>query len=208
MDPKLRRDVRWLKIYALCSTAAFVVLALTAFQRPNAASKKTKFDEIDVERINVVEKDGKLRLVISNRDRSPGPIAYGKPFGYAGGSRPGMIFFNDEGSENGGLTFTGKRQPDGKYSSTVHMSFDQYNEDQVIVLQYADENGVQRKGLSILDRANVPILELVKQQEALQKMPAGPAKDSAMKRFLEPKPGEPLAAQRLFFGRDPSKAAL
>ena len=62
MDPKLRRDVRWLKIYALCSTAAFAVLALTAFQRPNAASKKTKFDEIDVERINVVEKDGKLRL--------------------------------------------------------------------------------------------------------------------------------------------------
>jgi hypothetical protein len=206
MDTKLRRDVRFLKLYAACSTAAFAVLALAAFRQPKAAN--TKFEEIDVERINVVEKDGKLRLVISNRERSPGPIAYGKPFGYAGGSRPGMIFFNDEGSENGGLTFTGKQGADGKYASTVHMSFDQFNEDQVIVLQYADENGVQRKGLSILDRANVPILELVKQQEALQKMPAGPAKDSAMKRFLEPKPGEPLAAQRLFFGRDPSKAAL
>ena len=164
-------------------------LALAAFTRPMLTAPKAKFEEIDVERINVVEKDGKLRLVISNRERSPGPIAYGKPFGYAGGSRPGMIFFNDEGSENGGLTFTGQQGTDGKYSSTVHMSFDQFNEDQVIVLQYADENGVQRKGLSILDRANVPILELVKQQEALQKMPAGPAKDSAMKRFLEPKPG-------------------
>ena len=54
----------------------------------------------------------------------------------------------------------------------------------------------------------MPILDLVKQQEALQKMPAGAAKDSAMKKFLEPRPGEPLAAQRLFFGRDPSKAAL
>ncbi|MFL5615173.1 MAG: hypothetical protein ACJ796_16015 [Gemmatimonadaceae bacterium] len=204
----LRRDVRLLKIYALCSTTAFFVFALAAFTRPMLTASKAKFEEIDVERINVVEKDGKLRLVISNRERSPGPIAYGKPFGYPGGSRPGMIFFNDEGSENGGLTFTGQQGADGKYSSTVHMSFDQFNEDQVIVLQYADENGVQRKGLSILDRANVPILELVKQQEALQKMPAGPAKDSAMKRFLEPKPGEPLAAQRLFFGRDPSKAAL
>jgi hypothetical protein len=29
-----------------------------------------------------------------------------------------------------------------------------------------------------------------------------------MKRFLEPRPGEPLAAQRLFVGRDPNKAAL
>lgn len=208
MDRELRRDVRWLKLYALGSTAAFVVLALAAFRRPTYFAGNTKFDEIDVERINVVEKDGKLRLVISNRDRSPGPIAYGKPFGYAGGNRPGMIFFNDEGSENGGLTFTGKQGPDGKYGSTVHMSFDQYNEDQVIVLQYADENGVQRKGLQILDRANVPILDLVKQQEALQKMPAGPAKDSATKKFMEPRPGEPLAAQRLFVGRDPSKSAL
>lgn len=208
MDTKLRQDVRWLKLYALCSTAAFVVLALAAFRKPNYVGGKTKFEEIDVERINVVEKDGKLRLVISNRERSPGPIAYGKPFGYAGGGRPGMIFFNDEGSENGGLTFTGKQGPDGKYTSSVHMSFDQYNEDQVIVLNYTDENGIQRKGLQILDRANVPILDLVKQQEALQKMPAGPAKDSATKKFLEPMPGVPLAAQRLFVGRDPSKSAL
>ena len=207
MDAQLRRDVRWLKIYALCSTAAFAVLALSAFQRPGAP-KKTKFDEIDVERINVVEKDGKLRMIISNRDRSSGPIAYGKPFGYAGGNRPGIIFFNDEGTENGGLTFSGKRGADGKYASTVHMSFDQYNEDQVVVLQYSDDNGRQRKGLQIADRADVPILELVKQQEALQKMPDGPAKDSAMKRFMEPRPGEPLFAQRVYVGRDPSKTAL
>jgi hypothetical protein len=207
MDTKLRRDVRWLKIYAFSSTVAFTILALAAFQRPNAAPK-TKFDEIDVERINIVEKDGKLRLVISNRDRSPGPIAYGKPFGYAGGSRPGMIFFNDEGTENGGLTFTGKQQADGKYSSSVHMSFDQYNEDQVVVLQYADENGRQRKGLEISDRANVPILEVVKLQDSIKKMPAGPEREAAMKRFMEPRPGEPLFAQRVYVGRDPSKTAL
>jgi len=205
MDETLRRDVRLLKLYALCSTTLFLVVGLAAFTRRHAP---TKFEEIDVERINVVEKDGKLRLVISNRDRSPGPIAYGKPFGYPGRSRPGMIFFNDEGSENGGLTFTGKTGPDGKYASTVHMSFDQYNEDQVIVLQYTDENGRQRKGLQVWDRANVPILDLVKVQDSIQKMPAGAAKDSAMKRFLEPRPGEPLAAQRLFVGRDPSKSAL
>jgi hypothetical protein len=171
-------------------------------------TERQRFEEIDVERINVVEKDGKLRLVISNRDRSPGPIAYGKPFGYAGGSRPGMIFFNDEGTENGGLTFTGKQGPDGKFASTVHMSFDQFNEDQVIVLQYTDQNGMQRKGLQIWDRANVPILDVVKLQDSIKAMPAGPEKEAATKRFMEPRPGEPLAAQRLFVGRDPSKSAL
>ena len=54
-----------------------------------------------------MEPDGKYRMVISNRPRSIGPIYKNKPFGYEGGGRPGMIFFNDEGTENGGLTFTG-----------------------------------------------------------------------------------------------------
>jgi hypothetical protein len=205
MDNQLRRDVRFLKLYALCSTAAFAVLALAAFthRRP-----PTKFDEIDVERINVVEKDGKLRMVISNRDRSPGPIAYGKPFGYPGGSRPGMIFFNDEGTENGGLTFSGIRRPDGTYSSSGHLSFDQYNEDQVVYLQYIDNNGQMRKGLTIADRADVPILQVVALSDSIKAMPAGPAKDAATKRLMMPRPGEPLFAQRVYVGRDPAKAAI
>jgi hypothetical protein len=207
MDTTLQRDVRLLKLYALCSTAAFAVLALAAFRRPNEP-RSAKFAVIDVERINVVEKDGKLRMVISNRARSTGPIAYGKPFGYAGGNRPGMIFFNDEGTENGGLTFTGLRKPDGTYSSSGHLSFDQYNEDQVVFLQYIDENGRQRKGLTIADRADVPILDLVREQDSIQKMPSGAAKDSALKRFMEPRNGVPLMAQRVYVGRDPSKTAL
>jgi hypothetical protein len=39
-------------------------------------------------------------MVISNRARPIGPIFRGKPFGYAGGTRPGIIFFNDENTEN------------------------------------------------------------------------------------------------------------
>ena len=205
MDTRLHRDVRLLKLYALCSTAAFAVLALAAFDRGRAPAK---FDEIDVERINVVEKDGKLRMVISNRERSPGPIAYGKPFGYAGGNRPGMIFFNDEGTENGGLTFSGRRMPDGTYRSTGHLSFDQYNEDQVVYLQYIDDNGRMRKGLTIADRADVPILQVVALQDSIQKMPAGAARDSANRRLMEPRPGEPLFAQRVYVGRDPAKSSI
>jgi hypothetical protein len=205
VDTDLRRDVHLLKLYALCSTAAFAVLALAAFTHRRSP---TRFDEIDVERINVVEKDGKLRMVISNRDRSPGPIAYGKPFGYAGGSRPGMIFFNDEGTENGGLTFTGMRKPDGSYTSSGHLSFDQYNEDQVVYLQYLDDNGKMRKGLTIADRADVPILQVVALGDSIKAMPDGAAKEAALKRYMEPRPGVPLFAQRVFVGRDPSKTAL
>ncbi|AZB08271.1 hypothetical protein EG344_05050 [Chryseobacterium sp. G0162] len=40
---------------------------LTAFSSQN----KKKFDEIDVVRINILQKDGRLRVTISNKERSP-----------------------------------------------------------------------------------------------------------------------------------------
>src|SRR5215475_7929675 len=141
----------FLKSYAVLMTLLVGVQSLAAFRQ---TAQKTRFTEIDVERINIVEPDGKLRMVISNRDRSIGPIYKGKPFGYAGGSRPGIIFFNDEGTENGGLTFTGKREADGTYRASSGFSFDQFNQDQVVYLQYNDNNGRRNMGLTIADRAD------------------------------------------------------
>lgn len=205
MSNSLERDVRFLKRYAIASTLALAVLSLAAFARQN---QKTKFDEIDVERINIVEKDGKLRLVISNKDRSPGPIYKGKAYGYAGGNRPGMIFFNDEGSENGGLGFSGRKLPDGTVDASTGLSFDQFDEDQVLVLNYSDRRGRRNVGMSILDRADVNIRDWVERRDTINAMPAGPAKDAALKHWMEPRPGEPLAAERLSVGRDPSKRAV
>ena len=67
MHDKLERDVRFLKIWATLATCvcAGLVFSGFAFQQ----TRRQKFEEIDVERINVVEKDGKLRMVISNRER-------------------------------------------------------------------------------------------------------------------------------------------
>jgi hypothetical protein len=205
MDQDLRHELRRLRLFAYGSMTLLCLLALTAFAR---TLRNPKFEELDVERINVVEKDGKLRLVISNRDRSPGPIAYGKPFGYPGGTRPGMIFFNDEGSENGGLTFTGKRNADGTFQSSGHLSFDQYNQDQVVYLQYIDDNGRRRMGLTVADRADVPILDMVALQDSIRTMPDGPAKTAATQRLMQPLPGTPLFAQRVYVGRDPAKSAM
>jgi hypothetical protein len=205
MSNHLERDVRFLKRYAVLSTLALGLLSLAAFSRQG---QKAKFEEIDVERINVVEKDGKLRLVISNKDRSPGPIYKGKPFGYAGGNRPGMLFFNDEGSENGGLGFSGRRLPDGTVDANTGLSFDQFDEDQVLVLNYSDRRGRRNVGMSILDRADVNMYDWVHRRDTINAMPNGAAKDSALKAWLEPRPGEPLAAERLLVGRDESKRAV
>ncbi len=208
MDPQIRRELRLLKGYAVVVTAFLATLSLAAFRQ---SAQKTRFTEIDVERINVVEPDGKLRMVISNRPRSIGPIYKGKPFGYVGGTRPGIIFFNDEGTENGGLTFTGQRRPDGSYEASSGFSFDQFDQDQILYFQYRDNNGQRRAGYTVADRvdANVAnIWDMVAEQESIMKMTDSTARAAALLKWQEPRKGQPLFAERVYVGRDRSKAAL
>ncbi|MBW8839009.1 MAG: hypothetical protein JF602_04000 [Gemmatimonadetes bacterium] len=206
MDNEIRRELRLLKVYAMVITALLGTVSIAAFRQ---ASQKQRFTEIDVERINIVEPDGKPRMVISNRPRSIGPIYKGKPFGYPGGSRPGIIFFNDEGTENGGLTFEGKRQPDGTFRAQSGFSFDQFNQDQVLYFQYNDNNGRRNMGLTIADRADVDIYDMVAERDSIMKAnPEGPARTAALQKWAQPRNGVPLAAPRVYVGRDASKAAV
>ncbi len=72
MESGLEKEVRFLKVYAIAATFCCVVFIASAF---TLQSRKQKFEEIDVERINIVEKDGKLRMVISNQERQhPGIV--------------------------------------------------------------------------------------------------------------------------------------
>lgn len=205
MSDDVRRDIRRLRGYCVFMTAAFAVMTFAAFQQ---ASQKTKFTEIDVERINIVEPDGKLRMVLSNRPRSIGPIYKGKPFGYPGGGRPGMIFFNDEGTENGGLTFTGGRGADGRYRASSGFSFDQFDQDQILYFQYSDNNGQRRTGMTIADRADADIYDLVKQRDSIMKLSDSTVRKASLEKLLGPRNGVPMFAQRIYVGRDLSKNAV
>lgn len=207
MQDRLERDVKFLKRYAVVSTLAITVLVASAFSR-DGAGRHEKFTEIDVERINVVEPDGNYRMVISNRPRSIGPVYKGKPFGYAGGGRPGIIFFNDEGTENGGLTFQGRKLPNGTYQASTHMSFDQFNQDQVLNLDYADQNGLRRVGFSIADRPDLDIKDLVDERDSLMRIADTAVRSAAVRKWASPRNGIPMVAQRLFLGRDPAKSAV
>jgi hypothetical protein len=203
---EIRRETRWLRGYAMLMTAAVAVLALTAFR--SSPSQERKFTEIDVERINIVEPDGKLRMVISNRTRSIGPIYKGKPFGYAGGTRPGMIFFNDEGTENGGMTFTGSRDAQGNYRASSSWSFDQFDQDQVLTMQYVDDNGRRRTGITVGDRGERNIYDIVLARDSIMAMPDTAARRVALEKLMAPVNGVPLYAQRLYAGRDVAKNAV
>ena len=222
---RIERDLRMLKLYAGAMTLVVGVLSLAAFTRSTGPTRvgeiqgtKAKFDVIDVERINVLEPDGKYRLILSNRPRSIGPIYKMKPFGYEGGGRPGMIWFNDEGTENGGFTFTGssctagklvdgRNCREGEYRASTHMSFDQFNQDQVVNLDYTDNNGRRLMGFSINDAANVDIYDAVKVRDTILKIADTAVRNAEMRKWAAPG-GVPLSAQRLFVGRDQSRSAV
>jgi hypothetical protein len=203
MDDRIRREFRLLKTYAAIVTLVLGALSLSAFRR---AAQPAKFTEIDVERINLREPDGKLRMVISNRARSIGPVYKGKPFGYPGGTRPGIIFFNDEETENGGLTFSGRTE-DGKVRASGHLSFDQYGQDQVATLEYAEENGLRQMALAFDDRADADIYYWVVRRDSIRAMPEGAARTEALRQLTQPVNGVPLSARRVFIGRDATKGA-
>src|SRR5579862_4646256 len=103
MESKLEREVRHLKVYAVVSTLLFSLLFVLGFSVSNG--EKTKFGEIDVERINVVEKTGKLDLVISNAEHMPPAIINGKAMKSEGSRSAGMLFYNGKGDESGGMGF-------------------------------------------------------------------------------------------------------
>ena len=86
--------------------------------------------------------------------------------------------------------------------------FDQYEQDQVVALQYTDERGRRSQGLTVLDRPEVPLDEVIARDRAITRMPAGPAKDSAVRAFVADQGGVSYGAPRLFVGRDPAKQAV
>ncbi len=114
---------------AVLSTTFAVVLLMGGKSHRSEA-----FDEIQVHRINVVDPDGTLRMVISDRDRMPGVIVKGKESPKVDRPEAGMLFYNDEGTENGALIFGGHRNEKGEVvNSGASLSFDPYGESQQMV---------------------------------------------------------------------------
>ena len=198
-------ELRFLRIYFAISAILLGVLSLGAFRAATRAPER--FTEIDVERINVIEKDGTRRLIISNRERSPAVYSHGNTRGQAG-RRTGLIFYNNTGDEAGGLIFGGERESSGMVNQGLSLSFDQYDQDQVIALQHIDEGGERYQGLSVTDRPEMPLGEIIARQGHIDSMPPGPQRDSARAAWLAWQGGVAYGARRLFAGRRQDRASV
>ena len=199
MDNTQKR-LRLLEAYVVLSLLVLGVLAFTAF-----AQTRQKFDEITVERLNVVEKNGQLVTVIANSDRMPDPVVGGKTFKTE--RPPGMIFYNGMGDECGGLVFgaaTGENARAGdKFGAYGGFSLDQYKQSQAIGLIYNDHSGVREVGLKVWDRPETSQSEFIERNAAISKMPDGPEKQAARKSLRE----SGFSPTRIFVGKSKEREA-
>jgi len=198
---KLERDVRVLKVYCAASTLFLVLFVLSGFR---LASEKTKFEEIDAERINIVEPDGKLDMVLSNAKRFPAPVVNGKVIRRQSQPSPGVVFYNGRGDEAGGLiTTSGERN--GHNEAKAGLLFDQFNQDETIGMVYEEEDGKRSAALQVWDEPDVSLPELMSKMQAYQQMPEGPQKQAALEELQ--KMQKLMGLQRVFLGKDADKSA-
>jgi hypothetical protein len=117
--------------------------------------RKAEFDEIQTHRLNIVEPDGTLRMAISDHDRMPGVIVKSREFPKTDRPQAGMLFYNDEGTENGGLIFGGHRNENGDVvDAGVSLSFDKYGQPgQIVQLAGVDDKDNKFAGLAVSDHA-------------------------------------------------------
>lgn len=195
---KILGSSKFLAIYSGVLTLVFAITVLAGFTND---SRKSTFDEITVRRINIIEPDGTLRMVLSNKADFPGIILHGKEHPHPNRKTAGMLFFNDEGTENGGLIFGGEKK-DGKGSSYGHLSFDAYDQDQIFTLDSGKTGDQSASALAMIDRPEYPISELVALTDKIKDMTDDQKKAEIAKFSKEHGAPHP----RLFLGRREDKS--
>lgn len=172
---------RFLAIYSGVLTVAFAVTMLCGF----AVNRNPDFGIVTAHRINIVEPDGTVRLTISNRADFPGGWIHKKET-----PRPdrrdaaGMLFMSEEGTEQGGLIWGAGQLPDGKIENHAHLSFDQYEENQIFALDAGQEGKDKFSHITISDQGDYPVEEKRKAEERIGKLPAD-KQDEAWKEFFD-----------------------
>lgn len=198
----LRRQLYWLRMYVVATSLVMVALATMALGRPARAHLPP--GEITVQRINVVDADGTLRLVISNKDRMHPGVIDGEVIKRER-KVAGLIFFNDQGDEVGGLTYTGRLGEDGARRADAGIMFDQLKQDQTIGFSYREGDGRRTAGFEVWDPPDANIGGLIEKLNAASAV-ADPAKRAAA--VAAARASFPPRPRRVFVGKDVDREAV
>jgi len=191
---------RFLAIYSGILTLVFAATILCGFARLETVSQNSNFDIISARRINIVEPDGTVRLTISNRADFPGGWIHKKET-----PRPdrqdaaGMLFMSEEGTEQGGLIWGASQLSDGTIENHGHLSFDQYEENQIFAMDAGQEGKDKFSQITISDQGDYPVDEKRQAHDRIERLPAN-KQDEAWKGFFATHKHD---VKRLILGRSP-----
>ncbi len=145
---KLERKINFLTAYAILSA---LIISFFAFSSFSQKERNEKLDELIVKKITIIGEDNLPRMVLSNETRQHSGRMNGKEWEKR--ERPsGIIFFNNEGDECGGLVYQTKEN-NGKIISGMSFTMDNYKDDQVLQIlndeYYSDGKAYIERGISI-----------------------------------------------------------
>jgi hypothetical protein len=147
MESKLLRQLRFLQIAVLLLLIVTTALCIN-LRYPFIPQR---VNVLDAREIHIRERDGTLKAVLSNSEgfsKIGESRRQGVPFS-------GLMFYNQEGDEEGGLVYSGKAIPGGQ-DADVTLTFDQYRQDQNIYLHHEEHKDAQVRsiddGLTIISR--------------------------------------------------------
>ena len=181
------------RLYTVGSTVLLILFSVAAFTQNRP---QDLFEEITVKRINVVDEDGNTRVIL------------------AGGFPPrraalaGLLFINQDGIEAGGLVYQGTRDSLGDVQAGAILTFDQYQNDQIVALEYGQSGARKRQGLTIQERPDTLTDRVKDFYQAFETAETDEARDSLRRHVLPQIPRRELSSRRLFAGRSLAGEAL
>ena len=156
-DDALRRQVTVLWIVVVVFAFAFSGAVSWLAMTPVSAT-----DLLRVERLEVVEPDGSLSMVLANSRRPAVATLDGQVLmeGQEEERRgtPSITFFDGKGTEVGGLAL-GVTEQSGSYRAIRHLSLDAHDQDQAVVLMHYQNPDGSTSGLSITDRPDHSLVD-------------------------------------------------
>ena len=171
-------------------------------------TRHSDFDQLTIHRLNIVEPDGTPRLVISDKAEFPGAFFNGREYARPDRQQAGMLFMNDEGTENGGMLFGGYKASDGKLHSFGHLSFDEYEQDQTLSIDTTQDGDTRDTAYQINDNVRPTLItpDVLAAYGAVRAMPQGPERQKAMAAVRARYPMKLLG--RAALEREPDQSAV
>ncbi|MDQ0160919.1 hypothetical protein [Alkalibacillus salilacus] len=104
---------------------------------------QNRFEEINVEKLNIVNENNDIKMTLFNQDKIPPLLMNGEdvlPGHRQNDPISGIMFYNGKGDECGGLIYGSEEDEDGNVYADASLTFDEYEQDQVVQMHFTKIN--------------------------------------------------------------------